>query len=372
MAAGVPPHSEEDPMAVSQFLSTPLIKLKKPADFSNRLINFKTGSAAPANEHLDWLLNLSRQTNTTREFWCHIYGFASKFGNHDLNLKLSYARAQAVAKFLENLNGLYTTRIDQFQAEGDDGKGAGGGSGQGIFESSDPNDPHNRAVEVHVGWGPDPGPPIHVTPVGPRTIRTGLKWSVANKSLGYQGNPVELNPLAQLAISAFGFRNDETNEIGTFIAIMSGVGTDALELLSFLKKLKELKNGGKALKLESEAIEKLVKILTTRGAKPFFKELILEIGPDLSFTPSDWNEAKVFLPMTLNKLDGATIANASIQPGMGSYGKLWVYGNTWYIDSSKKRMYGNRNFMEVKPSYNFQVQIPNLGAGFVGGALIRV
>jgi hypothetical protein len=150
---------------------------KTDATFQKRLINFETGKAVLRAEHETWLGELATETTTTREFTCHIYGFASKLGQHDRNVTLSYDRANAVAGFLEKRNPLYTTRIDQFEAQGDDN-----------YKGRGDNDAIWRAVEVHVFMRATPVPPKpNVTPVPkPR----GLKWSVSGKSLGLASNPI--------------------------------------------------------------------------------------------------------------------------------------------------------------------------------------
>ena len=42
----------------------------------------------------------------------------------------------------------------------------------------------------------------------------------------------------------------------------------------------------------------------------FFKELAQFVFFDMSFSPEDFTSAQVFLPLTLAKLDGATIATS--------------------------------------------------------------
>jgi OmpA family len=362
-------------MANADFLADVMIQFDPPAAFRKRLINFTTGSyALTSTEHQNWLRETARLTNTTKEFTCQIFGWASKLGNHADNEKLSYNRANSVAKFLENLNPLYTSRIDHFKAEGDDY----------TPKSKDPNDPAFRAVEVHVFWGKAPAPPHDVKPVSPRQVRTGLNWSVTNKGFGTQSNPVDWLP-AQVALNLFAFRNDETRDVGLFLAPMFGAGMDVLGAAQAI--LKSLKGAGKLKGLSASRFGKIIQFdewlvelglkLLKASPREFYEDLVKGLVNfsllDTSFSPTDFTKAKVFLPVTLRMIDGATIANAAVQLGYKSnYGSLYVYGQAWYTESSGKRMFGMRNFLEVPPSWSTQYQFPNAGASFLGGPLIRL
>jgi hypothetical protein len=360
-------------MANTDYITDPRLYTK--ADFKTRLINFKIGEAGLTSvEHQAWLRDVAQKTNTSREFTCHIYGFASKKEKPLANLRLSYDRANTAAKFLEKLNPLYTSRIDHFSAEGDAYKSM----------SEDDNDPYYRAVEVHVFLSGVPAaPPPNVTPAAPLVIRTGLQWSIAGSGLGVQSNPVDWLP-AQVALSMFVFRNDETSESGNFIAPMFGAGMDAIGLAQAI--VKGLKGSSKLMSIVGGRLGKLVEFddwlvelglrLSRNEVSEFYKNLIKGLTSfallDTSFTPTQFSKAKVFIPLTMGKIDGATIANLAVTVNQSNYGSTYVYGQTWYTEDSGNRMFARRDFLEVPASWSTQYQFPNVGASFLGGPLIRL
>lgn len=136
--------------------------------FEKRLINFETGKHTLQDGHKKWLDFVLGRTPATREFFCDIYGYASKLGKTAGNTTLSYDRANEVAKYLEQHDAEYTTRIRAFEAVGDHDPRYKADLGD--------NDGRWRAVEVHVNFDRPPPPKPHIRPI-PRP-ETHMKWSV--------------------------------------------------------------------------------------------------------------------------------------------------------------------------------------------------
>ena len=342
----------------------PLVKTK--ADFQGRLIGFETNKSTLRPDHITWLTDLARKTNTTREFTCQIYGYASRLGDPVKNQRLSYDRANEVARFLEKQNPLYSTeRIDSFEAKGEDASGGGVNNDDDMW----------RAVEVHVFMkgGHQPGKPG--AKPRPKPLPRNMRWSVAS------GPSLSHNPLAfwlpvSIQAATFRFRNDDTGQAGNYLALMCGAGLDALSIvLGALEELKAMpsKLAKFAELLGTNAITVLEHLAKRdfRGAlKAILKAILAGGSAPLTFSP--FSKCKVLSATTLELLDGATIANASGTATIQQYGALWVYGKTWYTEASGKRMFAARNFLEAPGSWSTQLQIPNFSASFVGGPLLRL
>ncbi|BCW89190.1 hypothetical protein sos41_23460 [Alphaproteobacteria bacterium SO-S41] len=340
--------------------------VKTKADFQGRLIGFETNKAILRPDHIDWLTDLARKTNTTREFSCQIYGFASRLGDPEKNRTLSYNRANEVARFLEKHNPLYSTeRIDSFEAKGEDASGGGASNDDDMW----------RAVEVHVFMkgGHQPGKPG--AKPRPKPHPRNMNWSIASgPSLAH--NPLLFWLPVSIQVASFRFRNDDNGQAGNYLALMGGAGLDALSIvLGALEGLKAMpsKLAKFAEVLGTNALTVLEHLAKRdfRGAlKAILKAILAGGSVPLTFSP--FSKCKVFTPTTLDTIDGSTIANASATATIQQFGALWVYGKTWYTDAAGKRMFGARNFLEAPGSWSTQLQIPNFAASFVGGPLLRL
>jgi hypothetical protein len=160
----------------------------------------------------------------------------------------------------------------------------------------------------------------------------------------------------------FAFRNDESGSIGTFLAPMFGAGMDLIEIARALLEHFHKPPGDLA---------KLVKLMAEKRWSAFFKELLKDLTFDLSWNPTDFQKANVYVPLTLHKLDGAGIGTISANLGYKhQYQYLYVSGHTWYTERSGKRMFAMRDFLDVPASWGIQFQFPNVAGSFLGGPLL--
>src|ERR1035438_5172392 len=120
---------------------------------------------------------------------------------------------------------------------------------------------------------------------------------------------------------------------------MFGAGLDVLgvagAILNKLKSLKDLKTGHAAEVIKYEVwLARLAAKGLSGNVAEFCRDFVKGLASfsllDTAFSPTDFTKAKVFLPLSMKMIDGATIANASIQIGHKyNYGSLYVYGAAW-------------------------------------------
>jgi hypothetical protein len=326
-----------------------------------RLCNFPTGGAVPLPSHITWLKNRVRPLvvgNPTA--WVDVIGYASRqwkhtggANAHGLNRKLSADRCAAVKKEIGGYNPL--VRFNIILPQGDS---------QALMPN--PDDGYDRAVEVFVYTSAHPPGPTP-TPTPPAPVLTHMKWSVS----GYFSLMASVMYVAQFGIAFFKFRDDETGGVRNFISPMTGVG-GGITILQIMKWFKELGNHNIPGWAQLEhAIEQVLKDPNLLN-HPY--EAIKKIGQAIltGASVSDWTDftkCEVYLPLKFNLLDGKTIANASVTPGMYQTQRIWVYGPVWYEDASGKKMFGNHDLLSADAA-GWQAQVPGLSGGFVGGPLL--
>lgn len=329
--------------------------LKTDADYQRRLINFATGRFDLLPDHIAWLNDLLHATPSTREFHCHIYGYASKLGSTGSNETLSFNRATAVARYLETSDPRYTVRIEMFKSMGEEDPSY-------VARESD-NDGRWRAVEVHVKFDKPPHVKPHVRPLPKLT--THMKWSVS----GYFSLMTSVWVVAQFGVSLFKFRNDENFQVRHYVSPMTGMGGgyDAAKLLKWLRSLKTGPNQALA-----KAVEHLLKRGTIADPYAALKEIGLALLTGTGVQDwTDFSKCDVYLPLTFNILDGKDIGNVSVTPGIYQFQKIYVSGKVWYRENSGGRMFGNRDLLRASSS-GWVAQVPALAAGAVGGPLLLI
>ena len=329
------------------------------ADFQRRLINFETGRHELLPDHAGWLNDLLKATPATREFHCHVYGYASKLGDTTKNETLSFNRASSVARYLEERDPKYTTRIETFRAFGENDPNY-------VAGASD-NDGRWRAVEVHVKFDRPPVIKPGTIKIPPKNTRTKMRWSVS----GYFELNASIMHVAQFGIGLFKFRDDETKITRTYLAPMVGLGggIDILKIIGALRGLVD-KKLPKWAHLEAT----LTRIMKNPAllANPY--AVLKEIGTALLTGAGlqDWTDftrCDVYHPLTHNTLNGQSIGNISGTGGLYQAQKIIVYGKVWYTEASGKRMFGTRDLLSAS-SKDWVAQVPALSAGAVGGPLI--
>jgi hypothetical protein len=77
----------------------------------------------------------------------------------------------------------------------------------------------------------------------------------------------------------------------------------------------------------------------------------------------------VYIPLSFHLLDGQTIANASVTPGMYQAQRIWVYGKANYPEQSGKTFFRSGDLLSADTA-GWQAQVPGISAGFVGGPLL--
>lgn len=331
---------------------------KTDADLQRRLINFQTGSSQMRPGHTQWLDTLLRSTPATREFHCHIYGFASKLGSTASNETLALDRVREVARYLEAGDPKYTTRIETYDPIGE--------LDPTYIAGERDDDARWRAVEVHVKLDRPPRVKPGAKKI-PGPARTNMKWSIS----GYFNLMASVWHVAQFGIGLFKFRNDETSEVRTYLSPMAGAGGgyDVLKLLKWLKAIGD-KKLPKWAHLD-HLVEKIMsdtRLLSDPGA------VLKEIGREIltGIEQQDWTDftkCEVYQPLSFNKLHGKAIGNVSGTPGVYQLQKIFVYGQVWYVEKSGKKMFGTRNLLSAN-SAGWVAQVPALAGGAVGGPLL--
>ena len=317
-------------------IAQPLLKFGKAAFRAARLVDFGTGSDMPQSEHVQWLAGVAGEIPAARNFQVFIIGFASKLAfrgagaakSDAANVRLSFDRANQVARVLERANPRITTRIDQFEAHGNHDYQA----------SVTDNDLFWRAVEVHVFLDQAPVAPPDISPPPPcpggRRFR---QWSLATPAGFVQGIPGL--PGAVLAANTVFFRREESPKIiHSFVCPGAGAGVSAVpnlkKILGFLKTF----IGG-------------------------FSVSALDFVPFTAETPFNFGD-----------LDGATCLLASAGGGaVAGFQKVSVTisGQVWFRDSSGKCMFATRSFCTKVDASGKDIQL-GAGASAVGGPLVRV
>ena len=321
-----------------------------------RLINFATGKHDLLPDHTAWLDQLLRDTPPTREFFVDIYGYASRLGDLTKNRQLGYDRANEVARYLVAHDPKYELRIRHFLTFGSEEPGYNPAS------DSD-NDGFERAAEVHYNLDRPPNKKKGEEKKPPPRL-TGMKWSCA----AYLGLNMNILLVAQLGIGIFKFRNDETMQTHTYVAPLFGIGFGK-NILDALSKLRE------AGKLVGKAGEIASKILNLIEGNPALlvdpRALARAIGRTVLTGASlgDWTDftkCDVFIPLTFNKIDGATVAGGQGTGGVYQAQSVFVYG--W---DTKHEPIGTKNFLKFSGG-SWQVQVPGLSVGATGGPLLML
>jgi len=224
--------------------------------------------------------------------------------------------------------------------------------------------------------GKKPSGPALVVPPAPklpgRAVPTLDSWSVCGffGLMAGTGGAAKVPNLAQFGFSLFKFRNDKTGQVRTYVSPMWGVGF-SFDMLSLAKWLRGLKN--KNLKLVFDLERRVVEVLSKGLNEPHavLKEIAKAVATGSSVQDwTDFSSCEVYLPLTHSLLDGKTIGNASFTPGAPyQFQKVWLYGQVWYEEESGKKMFGRRDLLSASSS-GWALQVPGIGASFVGGPLL--
>ena len=311
-------------------LTTPILKFRKAAFRSNRLIDFKTGSPDLQAEHEVWLKETAQMLPAGRNFHVFIIGYASKLGFHgaaeqssdDKNVQLSFARASSVARLMEGVNARVTTRIDQFLAHGNHDYVAIGTDNSSFW----------RAVEVHVFLDEAPPPPPNVGPPPPCSGRPALsKVGRRHPGRDQRHGRSRRHRRGESVV----FRKEEGAPIVHWY-FAPGVGAGFSVSLPSTRRVKDL-----------------VKELIPPGLRKF---LGLPSASGMSFT-----SFTAETPFNFGDLDGATCRIESL--GVGAIAgflaaRLSVDGQVWFRDSSGKCMFAHQDFFS-----GLNVSGPDLPAG---------
>ena len=348
-------------MADDVYVIDPLYRTD--ADFQKRLINFDTGRHALQAPHKDWLDELLEKTPATREFHCHIYGYASKRGNPDLNKRLSHNRASAVARYLEERNPKYTSRIETFQSFGEEDPG------YNPVDKEFDNDPRWRAVEVHVKFDKPPTIKPGVIKLPGKSGPTHMKWSVC----GYFSLTGNVELVAQFGIALYKFRNDENGQVRTYVSPTFGLG-GGINALQFMKFLKDI--GDKKLPAFAHIAHAVDKVLANPAllANPYaaLKEIGMALVTGVGVQDwTDYSRCEVYMPLSHRLLDGKSIGNVAATGINYQIQRVHVYGKVWHTQKNDKKMYGTRDLCSAD-STGWIAQVPALAAGAVGGPLIMI
>lgn len=337
-----------------------------------RLCQFGSGSAQLLGAHKDWVTKyFVPKMKQNPNAWIDFIGSASPVGSKEGNIELSSRRIASVEGFIKSLYPGIKVNVRLPE----------GASDAASFHTPTNNDDgYWRAVLIRwygvplagedvPRYPPEPAPP----PAGPH--RSRMKWAVSGVG-ALQNNPWSWLP-AQIALNFFWFKDKETSEIGWFISPMCGAGIDLLGTLrGVVAKLKEEANFLKTMASIEKAmtVEKFLAGIARGDLKGAMKALadMIITGTSFSPTPGDFSDAEVYLPLTLNKLDGSNIGTASVTVTVKQYGTVFVNGQTFYYGKDGLRRFGMRDYLSVPPSWSTQIQIPNIGASFIGGPLIRL
>jgi hypothetical protein len=312
-------------------------QIQVPSERKIRMVDFETGKADLRLEHRAWLDDTARFLGNQGDYWVYIYGFASKLPPHGarnadesshFNRELSYARASAVARYLEKKDSRVSSRIREFSARGSDDYNA----------PKDDNSADARAVEVHVHLSPvAPPPPVNADPLP--SLPGGARyssWSVASPF----GATVTVLPLVVAAANVVVFRcKERRNETHPYLA--PGVG------------------GG-----FSYTGPKLSKL----------KDLIKNMLGNFSYSGMSFTDVTAITPFNFRDLDGATCdllqASAGAGPGY-QQARVSAHGQVWYRDSNGKPFFGMRDFVTNVDVSGKDLQL-GVGASAVGGPLLRI
>jgi hypothetical protein len=155
-------------------LSPAKLTFAKRAFRAIRLTDIPTGTATIVREQENWLTEAAHAVPSNREFHVYVIGYASKLGyshtSHEssdqLNVQLSYRRANAVTQIMERSNPRVTTHNDLFEAKGNSEYAA----------SDQDNSAAWRAVEVHIFLDEPPPPPHEIKPLPPARPPGSTNW----------------------------------------------------------------------------------------------------------------------------------------------------------------------------------------------------
>ena len=306
-----------------------------------RLADFETGKGELTRpEHIRWLdetLGFIAAQNTY--YWIHIYGHASKLNprgvtdpeaSRALNLALSYARANSVARYLVYRNPHVDYHIEQFSARGSDDYKA---------DSKD-NSEDERAVEVHIFVQPTPPPaPPGVVPLpalpGGRRYRS---WAVG-VPCGVTVNPCPWIP-AVISGNLVIFQCHELNNAThAYLSPASGVG------YSF-----------------------------TGPQLSTIKETIKAILGSISYTGMSLTPFAATTPFNFADLDGSVcmLAQFGLGAGVGCVGaRAWGSGQVFYRDANGRQQHGVRGFYK-DVNVSGKGLVTGASASGVGGPLVRL
>ena len=346
-----------------------------------RLIAFQRGSSSPLPDHKTWLeQGFVPRMRQSPNAWVDLIGYATGAPSKAANDTVAWNRIRAVESHLKSLYpalrinvrmlGIIDEQVDE--------------NGKAVAPGMD-----NYWNAVLLRWYGVTLTAQEITTVYPASAAAGNKrfsndWSIAAAG-SIQNNPLSsasglgLVP-AQFALGYFKFRNNKTMQIHKFISPMCGAGMsyDILKKLVNALKLLPLTSSGpsgvvaltKLAGLSIQIVKWEIEIAKGNG-KAVWVEIFkaLATGAQAAPDPNDFSKAEVGIPVSVEMLNGATIGNLSATGGAWQYGTLWVYGKAHYVDQ-RGPGYGTRDFMRIPPSMGTQVQVPGIGAGFIGGPLI--
>jgi OmpA family len=166
--------SRKTPPVASQVVKP---RLLSNAFLKGRLIDFDTGGSQLEGQHRAWLREKMSYARLNSMYRIRLVGYASKLGDPKMNLNLSYARTDAVLKFLQSVDNNAMDRVETFRAVG-----------EAAYQAAESDDSADwRAVEVHIFIGdipPTPPPPnLNPVPHNVEPLPGGerfTKWEVAS------------------------------------------------------------------------------------------------------------------------------------------------------------------------------------------------
>jgi hypothetical protein len=231
--------------------------------------------------------------------------------------------------------------------------------------------------DMHKRFGGKPSPAKPALPGAPGGGAQKVDpWSV-NGFFGFMlgaGGADHMPNLGQFGFSLYKFRNDTNGVTRTYVSPTFGAGFsfDVPSLLKWLRGIKD-RNLGKYILADRLAWLALHKGLT--DPKALLKEIAMAVATNTS-TASEWTDfskCEVLYPVTHSLLDGKTIGSASVTLGVPfQIQKIWVYGQVREFDSSGNMVRFHRRDLLKASSSGWQIQVPALSAGFVGGPLIML